>query len=89
LGKCGYDAVEIAGELEDHANPAVWASAPEQSLSPWHWVGFSIVGVFHRQHDILKRLGEVEMLCPDMKPSVPSEFNVAPILASDKKYHMR
>lgn len=48
-----------------------------------------MVGVFDRQHDILKRVGEVEMLCPDMNPSVPSEFNVPPIRTSDKKYHNR
>jgi len=89
LGECGYDAVEIASELDNDPNPAVWASSSEQSLPPRHWVGLSTVRVFDRQHDVLQRIGEVKMLCSNMAPSIPAEFNIAPIGTSDKKYHKR
>jgi len=52
LRKGSGHAIEIATKLEYNAYPAVWATPPEQSLSTWLNVRFSMEGMFDGQHDV-------------------------------------
>lgn len=45
--------------------------------------------LFDGQQDLPQRVGDIWMQGPNMSPSYPIKFNVAPIGASDKEYHTR
>jgi hypothetical protein len=89
LRKGGDNAVEITSELDNHAHPALWATPPKQALPPRRGVRLSVRGVFDGQHDVQQRFGDLRVSLASVNPSVPAEFNIAPIRASDKKYHTR
>lgn len=77
LWKRGDKTIEVAGELQNDAEPALRPAPPEQALPAGLHVRFSVGGMFDGQHDVQQRVGYVGVLLPHMIPGVPGEFNRA------------
>ena len=89
LRERGCDLVKVAAELENHANPPGGAAAPEQPFPAGYRIRFAMSWAFHCVHDISQCLFDLRVTGSNMNPPRPGNFNIAPIWASDKKYHTR
>jgi hypothetical protein len=75
-------------ELEYNAYPAVRATPPEQSLSTWLDVRFSVEGMFDGQHDIQQRIRDLRVSPAHMVPGFEVSSTGRPSGPLTSKYMM-
>jgi hypothetical protein len=83
------DPVKIPGEVKNDADPAPWATLPEQPLSTRPSIGLAVIGVFDGEHYVKEKGGHMRMPFANMIPGFPEEFNGSAVRASDEQVHGR